>query len=124
MLLFCDANRALGASAIQSDTNGMYNSRVDRKPPEAVKIVEYFKDHEISERQARENLRTMRDSDFSVPAHCKTCTKEHKNYCFSENMLKDHCCCNQSHNKGEFNDLKRYRFFFLFRCVARASSDR
>lgn len=108
--LCCDSNRALAASAIQTDTFGMYDK--DRKPPEAVKIVEYFKDHEISEKQARENLRSMRDSDFATPAHCKKCTAEHKSYCYSEHMLKDHCCCNQSHNKGEFNEPRFYRFLF------------
>lgn len=111
MFLFCDWNRALAASAIQVDTFGMYNSQKDRKPPEVVKMVEYFKDHEISEKQARENLRSMHENDFATPAHCQKCTAEHKSYCYSENMLKDHCCCNQSHNKGEFNEPWSYRFF-------------
>jgi hypothetical protein len=91
MLITCDLIRALSASAINSQKS-------DIKPMESV-IVEYYKDHEVTEHQARESLRQMTQEDFLQPAHC-TCTSEHKQYCRSKEMLKDHCCCNQSHKKG------------------------
>lgn len=89
MLLSCDL--ALSASAI--------NPQSDKSTQSS--IVEYYKDHEITERQARESLRKMTDVDFQNPAHCKPCTEEHQRYCHSSELLKDHCCCNQSHKKGE-----------------------
>lgn len=102
MFLLCDFNHALAASAIRSDNSATYYSEKDQRPLDAGSIVEYYKDHEISSMQARENLKSMRESDFQTPAHCRACTAEHQKYCHSENLLKDHCCCNQSHNKGEF----------------------
>lgn len=100
ILIFCDVTLAASASNIDN-----YAMLSPRKEKEAEFVVEYYKDHEISEKQARENLRNMRDDDFITPAHCKACKAEHRKYCHSENLLKDHCCCNQSHNKGKFTDL-------------------
>jgi hypothetical protein len=100
-VLLCDPKAA--SSAINSDGFSLVNK--NQKPYEAVPYVEYFKDHEISEKQARENLRGMQERDFQTPAHCKKCSNEHMRYCHSENLLKDHCCCNQSHQKGEFVNL-------------------
>lgn len=93
MLLTCDSIiRALSASAINSDKNS--------KPLEP--IVEYYKDHEVTEKQARESLRLMKgDEEFKPPAHCKPCTNEQQRYCRSDDLLRDHCCCNQSHKKGK-----------------------
>lgn len=105
ILLFCDFNEALTASAIRSDNSVIYDSSKDQKFIDAGTVVEYYKDHEVSSSQARENLRHMRESDFMTPAHCPTCTKVHLEYCHSPNLLSDHCCCNQSHHKGKFNDL-------------------
>lgn len=51
--------------------------------------------------QARDSLRLMKDDEFQKPAHCRPCTEEHQRYCHSKNLLKDHCCCNQSHKKGK-----------------------
>lgn len=107
ILLFCDLNLAIASSAINNDNSAMFTARKETKPYEAETYVEYYKDHEISEKQARDSLRSMRESDFSTPRHCKPCSHEHKKYCHSEQMLKDHCCCNQSHNKGKLTDLKK-----------------
>lgn len=96
MLVLCDFNSALSASAI--------NYQSDKKPLEDSQpssIVEYYKDHEITEKQARESLKLMKDSEFQNPEHCKPCTEEHRRYCHSDYLLKDHCCCNQSHQKGK-----------------------
>lgn len=93
MLVTCDLVCALGASAINSQKS-------DIKPYESM-ITEYFKDHEVTEKQARESLRLMKEDEFKPPAHCRPCTKEQKQYCNSEFLLKDHCCCNQSHKKGK-----------------------
>lgn len=93
-LLICDY--ALGAGAI--------NSQSDKKPLETTQspIIEYYKDHEITEKQARESLVKMDKDDFQSAAHCKLpCPEEHNRYCFSSELLKDHCCCNQSHKKGK-----------------------
>lgn len=100
LFLCCDFNRALGATAIQSDAN-----RKDQKPP-SEGFAEYFLDHQVSEKQARDSLLHMNSDAFVNPAHCKPCTHEEKQYCKSENLLKDHCCCNQGHRIGEFNDPK------------------
>lgn len=105
MFLLCDFNLALAASAIRSDNSATYYSEKDQKRFDDSAVVNYYKDHEVSSLQARESLRNMRESDFRTPAHCKACTPEHQKYCHSENLLKDHCCCNQSHNKGEFIEL-------------------
>lgn len=106
MFLLCDFNRALAANVIISDNSAIvFHSEKDRKPLETGSVVEYFKDHEVSSMQARENLRNMKESDFQTPAYCKKCSAAHQKYCHSENLLKDHCCCNQSHNKGEFIEL-------------------
>ena len=43
----------------------------------------------------------MKDDEFQQPAHCKPCTTEQQRYCHSKDLLKDHCCCNQSHKKGK-----------------------
>lgn len=64
-------------------------------------VVEYYKDHEVTEKQARDSLRLMKDEEFQQPAHCKPCTNEQQRYCRSNDLLKDHCCCNQSHKKGK-----------------------
>lgn len=92
MLITCDLIRALSASAINSQKS-------DIRPMESA-IVEYYKDHEVSENQARDSLRLMTQEDFQQPAHCTACTSEHQKYCRSKDLLKDHCCCNQSHKKG------------------------
>jgi hypothetical protein len=92
MLLSCDFSiRALSASAI--------NSQKSDKPMES--IVEYYKDHEVTEKQARESLRLMKSEELQTPAHCKACTNEQQRYCRSNDLLRDHCCCNQSHKKGK-----------------------
>jgi hypothetical protein len=97
MLLTCDLslNSALGASAI--------NTESDKKPQQQQQttITEYYKDHEVSEKTARESLRVMTEVDFQPPPHCAECTAEQKQYCQSRELLKDHCCCNQSHRKGK-----------------------
>lgn len=85
MLITCDLIQALSASSINSQKSD---------------IVEFYKDHEVTEYKARESLRQMTQEDFLQPAHCRACTNEQKNYCKSPALLKDHCCCNQSHNKG------------------------
>jgi hypothetical protein len=90
MFLICDYMRALGASAINSQSDTYHET-----------VIEYYKDHEVTEKQARDSLRSMKESEFVPPAHCKPCSSEHKRYCSSENLLKDHCCCNQSHKKGK-----------------------
>jgi hypothetical protein len=90
MLLTCDQVCALSASAINSQSDKSQST-----------VVEYYKDHEITEKQARESLRRMTNDDFQSPAHCKPCTEEHHRYCYSSELLKDHCCCNQSHQKGK-----------------------
>lgn len=92
ILIICDLIRALSASAINSQKS-------DTKPMESF-IVEYYKDHEVTENQARDSLRLMTQEDFQQPNHC-TCTSEHQKYCRSKELLKDHCCCNQSHKKGQ-----------------------
>jgi hypothetical protein len=94
MLFICDRICALSASAINSQHD---NGRVTEGT-----IVEYYKDHEVTEKQARDSLITMKDDEFLSPSHCKPsmCTDSNQQYCRSENLLKDHCCCNQSHKKG------------------------
>lgn len=54
----------------------------------------------------QENLLGMQYSDFQTPAYCRHCSSEHQKYCHSENLLKDHCCCNTAHHKGEFIDIR------------------
>lgn len=98
--MLCDLSRVFAASAFTNE------KVVDQSET----VVEFFKDHEVSEKQARENLLGMSESDFKRPAYCSDCTREHQRYCKSENLLKDHCCCNQSHKNGEFNDPATYRF--------------
>lgn len=93
IIISCDLFCALGASAINSQKS-------DTKPFEPV-VVEYFKDHEVKTEDARNSLRLMKEDEFQQPAHCRPCTKEHKQYCNSDFLLKDHCCCNQSHKKGK-----------------------
>lgn len=90
MFLLYDLNLALAASSINSEP----------RTADSDSFVEYFKDHEISEKQARENLRGMKERDFQTPAYCPRCSAEHMRYCHSVNLLKDHCCCSESHNKG------------------------
>lgn len=121
MFLLCDVT-ALAASA-QVDNYVMFSSQnKDHRPADSSSVVEYHFDHEITERQARDNLRSMVESDFQTPAYCKPCSDEHKRYCHSENLLKDHCCCNQGHKKGEFVDTQFYRFFcyISMECFARS----
>lgn len=103
LMFLCDT---LAASAQQSDNLALYNSQKDPTPLDSTSVVTYYKDHEISEKQARENLKMLKASDFLKPAYCSACSKEHIKYCHSDNMLKDHCCCNQSHNKGEIIELE------------------
>ncbi|CRL02992.1 CLUMA_CG016247, isoform A [Clunio marinus] len=102
IILFCDLRFIVSTTAMLMNNV----ATIERKHPEEASFVEYFKDHEVSEKQARENLRGLKENDFATPAYCKACSLEHRKYCISENLLKDHCCCNQSHNKGEFNDLR------------------
>lgn len=117
MFLLCDVT-ALVASA-QVDNYVMFSSQnKDHRPADSSSVVEYHFDHEITERQARDNLRSMMESDFQTPAYCKPCSDEHKRYCHSENLLKDHCCCNQGHKKGEFVDTQFYRFSATFQWSA------
>lgn len=98
MLVLCDLRRKFAASAYSSENDVRTSDRSEA-------VVEYFKDHEISEKQARDNLIGMSEKDFQRPAYCSDCSLEHLKYCNSENLLKDHCCCNQSHKNGEFADL-------------------
>lgn len=115
LFVLCDfCSRTLAASAYFSD-----NLVSSKERSEAV--VEYFKDHEVTEKQARENLRGMTEKDFNRPAYCSNCTHEHRKYCHSQNLLKDHCCCNQSHKTGEFTDMTKLIDFSYER---RASSER
>lgn len=96
ILKCCNFGYALGASAIKSKSD--ISKPLENTPST---IVEYFKDHEVTEKQARDSLRLMKDDDFLTPDHCKPCKDKDIQYCNSENLLKDHCCCNQSHKKGE-----------------------
>jgi hypothetical protein len=108
VILFCDVNCELVLNTFaapvvfkQEKVNGVSS------------YVEYHKDHEISEKQSRKSLENMPEAEFVTPGHCKPCKPEHETYCFSPNLLKDHCCCNQGHAKGKFIDLlvqKGYRF--------------
>ena len=102
LLLACDFSQSASALA-RTDNLVISSAPKDGTPTDAESVVEYFKDHEVSEKQARNSLRGI--DDFSTPARCKKCSREHLKYCHSENLLKDHCCCNQSHNKSKFNDM-------------------
>lgn len=99
MVLTCDLNlnSAIGASANNSerDNNKPFESNAQSS------VVEYYKDHEVTERQARESLRVMTEEELQTPSHCRECSDDQKRYCHSDKLLKDHCCCNQSHKKGK-----------------------
>ncbi|XP_070497675.1 uncharacterized protein [Chironomus tepperi] len=105
MLLTCDQACALSASAINSQSDKSQSS-----------VVEYYKDHEITERQARESLSRMSNDDFQNPTHCKPCTEEHHRYCYSSELLKDHCCCNQSHQKEQLYFIPHECYINYDRC--------
>lgn len=92
LILTCDHIYTFAANA----ANSQPTDKSTQSP-----IIEYFKDHEVTERQARESLRRMTDVDFQRPSHCK-CTDDDFRYCYSSELLKDHCCCNQSHQKGKY----------------------
>lgn len=106
MFVLCDLSKTFSASVLSSENDFSTRDRFET-------VVTYFKDHEVSERQARENLIGMTEKDFNRPAYCTNCTREHQRYCHSENLLKDHCCCNQSHKTGEFTD-PHIDFFISF----------
>jgi hypothetical protein len=48
----------------------------------------YYKDHEVSYEEARDNIKLFRENSFQ---HCNPCTQEHRNYCESETFMNDHC---------------------------------
>lgn len=116
MALLCDSTHALAASATRNDNLPMYSTQKDQKPPDAENFIEYYKDHEISEKQARESLRNMPESDLATPENYHTCTAAHLQYCKSDNLLKDHCCCNQSHNKEQLYFIPHTCFINEKRC--------
>lgn len=87
----------------------------------------FYKDHEVSYEEAKENIKLFRENTFQ---HCNPCTKKHRDYCESEEFLNDHCknyfkfiyfcklidyfcfqclgCCNQGYTKG--NKYLRVKF--------------
>ncbi|KAG5678457.1 hypothetical protein PVAND_008129 [Polypedilum vanderplanki] len=109
MLLTCDLSlkSALSASAIDTQS--------DKKSPTTT-ITEYFKDHEVSDKMARESLRAMKDDEFETPPYCKKCTEEQQRYCHSDKLLKDHCCCNQSHRKEQLYFIPHECYINYDRC--------
>ena len=66
ILSLCDWDRVLAASSMTS--NNYLGSRKNIEDDGAVAV--YYKDHEITEKQARESLISMKESDFATPPHC------------------------------------------------------
>uniref|UniRef100_A0A336LJA1 CSON002924 protein n=1 Tax=Culicoides sonorensis TaxID=179676 RepID=A0A336LJA1_CULSO len=65
-------------------------------------FIEYYMDHQVSEKEARKTLSLMmdQDKDFDnkkpVP-YCEKCTEQIEKYCLGPLFLKDHCCCDFRH---------------------------
>lgn len=77
------------------------NSRSKSTTP----IVEYFKEHEVSERESKMALDALDlDQVSQVPAWCNECGMDEIYFCRSTAFINDHCCCEHRHARGEFSE--------------------
>ncbi|CAO1321646.1 unnamed protein product [Diamesa hyperborea] len=89
---------------------------------ESVTFIEYYMDHEVTEKEARDNLRQLKETEFAAPAFCKPCSQENIKYCHSDAMLQDHCCCNQGHKKEQLFFIPHSCYIGENRCIPSLSS--
>lgn len=70
----------------------------ESEPP----FLEYFMEHEVTEKEAKEIINQIKADELEKPSKpwCEKCTSTIRNYCNGPSFLRDHCCCDQRHEKG------------------------
>lgn len=124
LLILDGSSAAIDSSSFKpkNEKSLVIDSSKNKDAIDSNNVIEYHKDHEVTEREAREFLQTLTWEELKgekIPGHetpitsnldilepplsCQAmkCSQEHVNYCKSENLLKDHCCCEMGHSQGE-----------------------
>lgn len=103
LLVFCLITQLLLLQqfATARNTNSIIcsTSTTTAEPP----FMEYFMEHQVTEKEARLAIKEMPESEFSKKAmpFCDVCTEKIRNYCLGPIFLRDHCCCELRHEQGK-----------------------
>ncbi|XP_055615532.1 uncharacterized protein LOC129761787 isoform X2 [Toxorhynchites rutilus septentrionalis] len=97
----------------------MVNSRSKSTTP----IVEYFKEHEVSEKDSKMALDAL-DLDLvsQVPAWCNECSLDKIHFCRSAAFINDHCCCEHRHAREKLPWIPHTCYLGKERCQPHTSS--
>lgn len=84
----------------QQQNRQQHSQQVDISDPP---YLEYFMEHEVTEKEAKEIIYQIRADELDKQPHlwCERCTPAMRTYCMGPQFLRDHCCCDQRHEKGE-----------------------
>ncbi|XP_058813827.1 uncharacterized protein LOC131677799 isoform X2 [Topomyia yanbarensis] len=86
------------------DDTKMAGSKIRPTTP----VIEYFKEHEVSEKESRLALEALDlDQLTKVPAWCDECGIDKIHFCRSAAFINDHCCCEHRHARA--NSLPSFR---------------
>ncbi|XP_055522763.1 uncharacterized protein LOC129716945 [Wyeomyia smithii] len=86
-------------------------------------IVEYFKEHEVSEKDSRIALEKLNlDEVIKVPAWCDECGIEKIHFCHSTAFINDHCCCEHRHAREKLPWIPHTCYVGKERCQPHTSS--
>ncbi|XP_053698800.1 uncharacterized protein LOC128745750 [Sabethes cyaneus] len=86
-------------------------------------VIEYFKEHEVSEKDSRMALEALNlDEVTKVPAWCDECGIEKINFCHSTAFINDHCCCEHRHAREKLPWIPHTCYVGKERCQPHTSS--
>ncbi|XP_058467752.1 uncharacterized protein LOC131440468 [Malaya genurostris] len=86
-------------------------------------ITEYFKEHEVSEKDSRLALEALDLEQIAkVPAWCEECDIDKINFCHSAAFINDHCCCEHRHAREKLSWIPHTCYLGKERCQPHTSS--
>ncbi|XP_055586116.1 uncharacterized protein LOC129738835 [Uranotaenia lowii] len=87
-------------------------------------ITEYYKEHEVSEKEARQALEQLDLDEVAKapPAWCDECGIDKIHFCRSPAFINDHCCCEHRHSREKLPWLPHTCYLGKERCQPHSSS--
>lgn len=84
----------------QAQYRQKHQQQVDVSDPP---FIEYYMEHQVSEKEARKIISQIKSDELEKPSMpwCEQCTPTIRSYCMAPSFLRDHCCCDQRHEKGK-----------------------
>ncbi|XP_058813826.1 uncharacterized protein LOC131677799 isoform X1 [Topomyia yanbarensis] len=101
------------------DDTKMAGSKIRPTTP----VIEYFKEHEVSEKESRLALEALDlDQLTKVPAWCDECGIDKIHFCRSAAFINDHCCCEHRHAREKLSWIPHTCYLGKERCQPHTSS--